>query len=173
VDIWKRRFSIRDLLIIAAIAAGLTAVFMPKTTTREYRYEKNSCSSHVRQLSNAILLYSRDYDDKLPPRGKWSDAINPYVHYKYDMFSCPQAPGEHTLFGLPGLVKGPLYCNYSYNDKLDINSIRKLPSPSSTPMLFDSNGGWNSISPVTRAVPRHSEGFICGYVDGHVTWVKG
>jgi prepilin-type processing-associated H-X9-DG protein len=49
----------------------------------------------------------------------------------------------------------------------------KIRNPAGTPMLFDSNCGWNSTLPVTGAVPRHSEGYNCGFVDGHVKWVKG
>ncbi len=173
MDIWKRRCTIGNLLVIVVIVASLTAILYPKPNRNEYRPPHDSCSSHLKQLCLGIDIYSRDYDQKLPPAAKWCDAVRPYVKYEQKVFHCNQAPQKGSLLSILGLAKDSPSCNYSYLNKLNQVSMGKIRNPAGTPILFDSNGGWNSTLPVTGAVSRHSGGYNCGFVDGHVKWLKG
>jgi prepilin-type processing-associated H-X9-DG protein len=146
------------MLISLAIFVILLAVLVPMFINARNTARQSTCASSIKQLSLAFHLYSQDYNGKLPPSSKWSDAVNPYTNYNSDAFHCPEAK--------------PNTCAFSFLDKLDRKVIKKIPNPTTTPMLFESDGGWNSALPVTKAVTRHYGGYNCCYVDGHVKLVK-
>jgi hypothetical protein len=111
-------------------------------------------------LSTALLMYSQDYDDRLPRRAAWMDALGTYIRAE-PVFHCPSVR-----------LTGPAVYGYAFNSTLSGQKRSKLPRPATTPALYDSsNLARNASDPVTSLPdpPRHL-GNIIGYADGHAAW---
>jgi prepilin-type processing-associated H-X9-DG protein len=114
-----------------------------------------TCMSNMKQLGTGLRMYVMDYDDKLPPAGKWQDGSYPYVK-NLNVYVCPA-----RMDVKPG---------YAFNQRLEGVVAGKAAQPEKTPMLFESNRGQrNGADRLTSFVTPHSDrvGNIC-FLDGHV-----
>jgi hypothetical protein len=113
---------------------------------------------NVRELSQAMSMYSNDYDSKFPPAATWSDSIKTYVK-RQDSFKDPAKTGSEI--------------GYGFNSALGGLSQGDVADPSSTVGIFESDGGWNANGgPESMIVaPRHQKGFPIGYTGGGITVV--
>ncbi len=165
LDLHKKNHFIRDLAIVIIIIVGLAAYVGNQFKHIRDKSRESNCASNIMQLCSGIEMYSKDYDQKLPPAEKWSDAIYPLVKQSRGTFLCPadriRYYGDHHQSS-----------SFSFHNKLDKASLKSIAKPASIPMLFDSTGGWNSILSISDAVPRHSGGYNCGFADGHIKWVR-
>jgi prepilin-type processing-associated H-X9-DG protein len=141
---------------VAFIPIILSAILFPVFNNARMKARDSICVQNLKELSIAVSTYSQDYDEKLPPVNKWSDAVMRYT-INNRVFRCGAARR--------------LSCAYSFNDKLDKASMQKMVNVSTTPMLFDSKGGWNSALPVSGFDARHCGGYNSSFVDGHAAWV--
>ncbi len=130
----------------------LAAILFPVFAKAREKARQSTCATNLHKLSNAAMMYAQDYDDKFPLAGSWSDVFASYEKDK-KVFTCPafKASGGYSLYG-----------------KLEGVSMTNITEPFSTPMLFDTNTGWNSSAPIEEAVERHNGGYNCGFADGHV-----
>jgi len=134
----------------------LAAVLFPVFNTARMKARDTMCLQNLKELSIAVSTYSQDYNEKLPPADKWSDAVAKYITDSH-VFCCGAAR--------------ELSCAYSFNDRLNKTSLKELVNASNAPMLFDSKGGWNSALPISSFDARHCGGYNCSFADGHVKWV--
>lgn len=65
-------FTLIELLVVIAIIAILAAILFPVFAKAREAARSASCKSNLKQLGTAILMYSQDYDEKLPQCG-WND----------------------------------------------------------------------------------------------------
>src|ERR1044071_4742778 len=73
--------------IIDLVSIGM---FWPMCDTRDRGSHRISCLSNIKQLGLGALMYSQDFDDRMPLGRNWNDAIYPYL--KNDsLFHCPEA----------------------------------------------------------------------------------
>ncbi len=166
MDLQKKNTRTRDLIIILGIITGLVAYIVPVYNKTIAKWAVADCGYSIRQLCMGIEAYSQDYDHKTPPSSKWSDAIFRYVRYNTDAYYCHWASQKRSH-------EHPASSAFSLYYKLDRVDMKNIAKPELTPMFFDSSGGWNSALPITDAVPRHSAGYNCGFLDGHIKWVNG
>jgi prepilin-type N-terminal cleavage/methylation domain-containing protein len=59
-------FTLIELLVVIAVIALLMAVLVPTLASAKERARRIACSANVKQFIMGSLLYSQDYDDKLP-----------------------------------------------------------------------------------------------------------
>ncbi|MCW5935007.1 MAG: prepilin-type N-terminal cleavage/methylation domain-containing protein [Fimbriimonadia bacterium] len=103
-------FTLIELLIVIAIIAILTALMFPVIFRAKEGARKVNCSSNVKQLAKAWLLYTQDYDESTPggaltryaafPDGRSLDgkrytvlwALKPYLKSEQP-FLCPTQEG--------------------------------------------------------------------------------
>jgi prepilin-type N-terminal cleavage/methylation domain-containing protein/prepilin-type processing-associated H-X9-DG protein len=80
----KRGFTLIELLVVIAIIAILAAILFPVFAKARERARSTSCSSNMKQLGTAALLYTQEYDEQLPmgwyePQGHWQIVLRPYI----------------------------------------------------------------------------------------------
>jgi prepilin-type N-terminal cleavage/methylation domain-containing protein/prepilin-type processing-associated H-X9-DG protein len=112
IDSRSRRFEVRpgftliELLVVIAVIAILACILLPVFAKARERARTTSCASNMRQIGQAMTLYTQDYDGYHPPLGPlgtsevwelvtepgfnctWLDYIYPYVK-STAVFQCP------------------------------------------------------------------------------------
>lgn len=112
-------FTLIELLVVIAIIAILAAILFPVFARAREQARQTVCVSNSRQIGTALMLYSQDYDEKLPWRqyrypqtnpaktafnlwycqnggdcsALFADMLMPYVK-NYGIFSCPSDTGN-------------------------------------------------------------------------------
>jgi hypothetical protein len=118
------------------------------------------CMSNVKQLNLGLIMYADDHQDQFPSGTNWCDAIKPYVQND-KTYLCPQGkPGQR--------------CHYAFNARLAGKGMKDVQSPAATVLIFETDGGWNvSGGPeLLPAKPRHRDGHVVGFADGHSEVVR-
>jgi len=182
-------FTLIELLIVVTILAILCALLFPVFSAAREKARQSVCATHLRQLGQAVSMYSQDYDGILPlglvptaqggrwqigtpivfpvpqPMGWW-DLVWPYVKNE-GLYYCPSEQVRLPGYGMNYYVSG------RGEDEVEDSSARILltegrvphaPNETMGPML-DPNSLWIAY--------RHSDGLNFLFLDGHVTWVHG
>lgn len=176
----RRRFSARagftliELLVVIAIIAILAAILLPVFARARENARKATCQSNEKQLANALLMYSQDYDERLPagytspPARDWATDTAPYLK-NTQVFVCPSKSNQSR--------------GYGYNTWLASNpgrSLAEIQEPARTCLFneiaqaVDRSWPWG-YGTDTRFEPdaRHLDGMNMGFADGHVKWLHG
>lgn len=125
-----------------------------------------SCVSNLKQLYTAVLMYSQDYDDRLPRAAQWMDATLPY-YKNWQICQCPTV-GETNPppTGAPADKYG-----YGYDGTLAFKRTTKLSNPAARPLLYDTHLLYKSVAlPIAAGLcrpGRHNGGDNVAYLDGH------
>jgi prepilin-type N-terminal cleavage/methylation domain-containing protein/prepilin-type processing-associated H-X9-DG protein len=148
-------FTLIELLVVVAILALLAAILFPVFSRARENARRTSCASNLKQLSTAVLMYTQDFDEKLPPQQQpvgvigsslgttswdgaafyWPQLLLPY-HKSTQLWFCPSSP-----YQLSGLL-----FNYGANTLLlralsptnpNTVALAESQSPSTNPMLMD------------------------------------
>ena len=56
-------FTLIELLVVIAIIAILAAILFPVFAQAREKARQTSCASKLKQLGNAFLMYTQDYDE--------------------------------------------------------------------------------------------------------------
>jgi hypothetical protein len=130
----------------------LVGISLPAVAKAKGSAQTVACVNHLRQLSLAVLLYSKE---TLPSATNWCDALqSELVPPKY--FQCP-ADRIRTA------------CSYGYNAKL--SGMKRADVAPDTVMLFEISGGWNVSGGPDEMITRHYRTYVVGLVDGSVRQV--
>ncbi len=133
----------------------LAAMLLPALASAKSKAQEINCMNNEKQLALAVLIYSNDNTNRMPPAAKWCDAIKPSVGSDM-IFRCVAADPSSR-------------CDYAFNSKLDGLELGKA-NPQ-TVMIFESDTGWNANggSELLPAKARHLRKFyVVAFVDGHV-----
>src|SRR5437764_7531583 len=114
----KPGFTLIELLVVIAVIAILAAILFPVFAQARDRARKSACSSNMRQMGAALMMYTQDYDETFPQfrfhgnfwvgmasdQGQhvygWNNAIAPYLK-SIDVFGCPANPFSRPSPGTP------------------------------------------------------------------------
>lgn len=190
----KRGFTLIELLVVVAIIAILAAILFPIFLSSKAAARRSECMSNVGQLSKAMLIYSSDYQGRIPhwwsnsSNSSWDTAISKFVRNK-TMFACPinvLNPSTHKRWvdanGKPALVR-----SYAMPQNVSGQLVEQAPKVSATVLLlekgsqligaqadataewFDQTYGYNRES---AGKFWHGEGKNFAFCDGHAAYFK-
>ena len=75
----KNAFTLIELLVVIAIIAILAAILFPVFARAREQARKASCTSNVKQLGLAWMMYVQDYDETFPPNNSPAAAGSEWV----------------------------------------------------------------------------------------------
>jgi prepilin-type N-terminal cleavage/methylation domain-containing protein/prepilin-type processing-associated H-X9-DG protein len=122
----RRGFTLIELLVVIAVIAILAAILFPVFAQARDKARQAACLSNMRQIGNAIAMYTQDYDEYLPHTfvytlpGQaecwwWQDLVRPYTRNDA-IFTCPSADPHLTWnWRRPPGAPDPLIHDYLVN----------------------------------------------------------
>jgi len=192
----RKGFTLIELLVVIAIIAILAAILFPVFARAREKARQASCSSNLKQMALATLMYNQDYDERYMYE-VWCNTGNP---------SCPNMCWSEIVRDREGLIypylknKQILYCpswegwpTYGYNKLLARQKDGAISQPARTVMWADSGGirwfpysvangccfggqAWHHrIGTCAEEGSKdgpHNEGANIAFCDGHVKWTK-
>lgn len=193
-------FTLIELLVVIAIIAILAAILFPVFARAREKARQASCSSNLKQIALAGLMYCQDYDEKFPNPvlcggggpitgcfvaheycGDRGAVLQPYIKNR-QVWECPSSRDCRRT-------------SYGWNRSLDgwgATKLGTIQKPAETVMFADHRtnvtyrwcGGWLASNegccggqgndPVYPhwMDPAHNEGSNIALCDGHVKWYK-
>src|SRR5260370_2746948 len=104
----RKGFTLIELLVVIAIIAILAAILFPVFAQAREKARQTTCTSNVKNLGLAVVMYAQDYDETYPPLwyqandGHWPNTVRPYIgqggtdktgtKWTQGIMICPSAP---------------------------------------------------------------------------------
>jgi prepilin-type N-terminal cleavage/methylation domain-containing protein/prepilin-type processing-associated H-X9-DG protein len=146
----RRAFTLIELLVVIAIISILATILFPVFAQAREKARATSCSSNLRQLATAVLMYTQDSDESFPlgtPNawtGSWPVQVSPYVQ-SLAIFRCPDDSDMTQPSWTDGWAGVPI--SYTANGFIDGDVDGKAPIPMKGVMTM----AQDKISPVNRS----------------------
>jgi len=149
-------FTLIELLVVIAIIAILAAILFPVFAKAREAARKATCTSNLKQLSLAMIMYKSDYDSQFPMSGwynlpndstcDWQNSIFPYVKNK-GAYKCPSSTDIHND-GDEHQDWNRTATDYLFNNQLgpSRNGLKEsaVVAPADCVMLLEGHSDWNN-----------------------------
>jgi prepilin-type processing-associated H-X9-DG protein len=145
------------------------------------------CQVNLKQIALGMMMYSQDYDGKLPPAifgdktVGWANGLQPYLK-SHQIFQCPADQNERQ--DNPDL---PGFTDYWMNRNAVSVDLNKIDGEQTKMILMGDGDGGSPGSTASYAInrlpaswrkldkspaKRHLGGANYAFLDGHVKWFK-
>jgi hypothetical protein len=156
---WRLGFSV----VAAGLLGGGSAVLWAQGSGagRADGSAPSTCRSRLRQMALALEQYSNDHDGRLPPAGRWNDAL-------------PPQPKSEAVFSCPSLGTGSY--GYSMNWKFSRRLATEADSPAATVLLYETNvprrnAAYDGGDLIFRHEQNGRPGANYAFANGQVRWL--
>jgi prepilin-type processing-associated H-X9-DG protein/prepilin-type N-terminal cleavage/methylation domain-containing protein len=134
-------FTLVELLVVITVIGILSALLFPVFARAREKARQTTCTSNLRQLYMACMMYADDYDGYFPQGHKfdpnrnppfywfWFMDIQPYLRMK-DVLPCPSDPDPLEFQG----YKFNYALNYQVPENFDPNNIVEALNPPGPPL---------------------------------------
>jgi prepilin-type processing-associated H-X9-DG protein len=173
------------------------AVLFPVFERRNQDQDRRSCQSNLKLIAKGMLLYTQDWDKRLPlvkvndtditpkkPFG-WADALGPYIKSQFSL-RCRNSFLERFKSHQEKDPRDHTYSDYYFNARLNGIKQQEVKQAVSVIMLGDGKNGTRKAysryslerlpaawrEDTSSPLYRHFEGANYAFVDGHVKWLK-
>ncbi len=192
-------FTLIELLVVIAIIAILAAILFPVFAKAREKARQSSCLSNEKQLGLGLMMYSNDYDERVPAwkvQGtcaadtavSWVHVIYPYV-MNAQMYVCPSSRwfiNAQCSFYLPAARAMNLGSSYGMNDcpegtgGASEQALASMIRPAELIAVGEGPTPWRPVdmgagagTPCNRNYDSvHNEGLNVVMFDGHAKWLK-
>ena len=82
----NKRFTLIELLVVIAVIAILAGLLLPVLNTAREKARITACTSNLRQMSQAWIMYRGEHDGKLTP---WISMLYPNYLDSKKVYHCP------------------------------------------------------------------------------------
>lgn len=126
----QNAFSLIEILVSAAIIAGLIALLLPAASHVMEKSRGARCLSNLKQIGQAVLLYGADHQMNLPPvkqdQSEWFKLNNP-ASWLRKYGAAGSEEGAKGLLRCPADPTGPPFTDYkhyySYSANADLLDV--------------------------------------------------
>jgi prepilin-type N-terminal cleavage/methylation domain-containing protein/prepilin-type processing-associated H-X9-DG protein len=172
----NRAFTLIELLVVIAIIAILAAILFPVFAQARDKARQATCTSNMKQITLATLMYVQDYDETFPltrglddgantdvnsvwdaspylttespvTRSLYANAIASYLK-NWQVWTCPSSQ-VLNLFNEPEANLGDIRFSYSLNGYLNAapNSLPEVPSDTVAYTEVGKNAAYRYFAP--------------------------
>ncbi|MGI5818854.1 MAG: DUF1559 domain-containing protein [Armatimonadota bacterium] len=149
----RKGFTLIELLVVIAIIAILAAILFPVFARARDKARQASCTSNLKQIGVALMMYAQDYDERFPPyevnhgtstrrASAAYDLVHPYINNEevhvcpsgeYDTTSSTGHGGAATRGGFdvtgPGVLTTGIRSSYSVVRQQSDPAQHVIPTP--------------------------------------------
>jgi prepilin-type N-terminal cleavage/methylation domain-containing protein/prepilin-type processing-associated H-X9-DG protein len=80
----RSAFTLIELLVVIAVITIVAALLFPVFAQAREKARQATCTSNIKNLGLAMLMYAHDHDDTYPPAfylpyGNWPNVVRPYM----------------------------------------------------------------------------------------------
>ncbi len=155
------------IVLMVAVGAVWVAIAGRFADARE-QARATSCLSNVKALGLAMLMYSRDHDDQLPPRDDWECRLAPRAKGAL-IYDCPSTSGDDARYWHQVHVDGVRWSRFrlgfACSAEVAGQAVSGFEERGTTPMLWDA-------TPDGEPAFRHGGQASVVYLDAHAARVE-
>ena len=181
--IGRRGFTLVELLIVLLVVFVLVVIIYPIFSLGHHGdARKITCTSNVKQIATAAVMYAQDNYRQFPGIDKtsWVAKLAPYIGGSENMFSCPSDESTIThgvSYAWSGLLLQPNGTGIFDKDIVSSSEVGVVADAAPTTVFPNGNviGGCalNASVAAVQPTPRHHMGCVVGFADGHAKYFAG